>query len=119
MIHTVEKNDWKLYNIFGDEASEILEENNYKNIEKTNESTNQLYRKNQNGLKELEDSSFSCDSQGRTLAKEQQEYFKDNKFKDDKIENLILHEFETLRGLSELIRKQITLTIQNHKVNQE
>lgn len=64
MIHTIEKNDWKLYNIFGDEASEIFEEN----IEKTNNenieldgklgNNQQVYRGFNNRIKELDNSLF-------------------------------------------------------------
>lgn len=85
-LHTsdkVEKINDKIYNKIGDEASEIFEENDYNDIEKTDESTIQSYRENKNGLEELDNSSFSYDNKGRALTKEQQEFFKYSKAVDE------------------------------------
>lgn len=62
---------------------EFYEENSNENIEQTNEITDKSHQEDTNGIEELENSSFSYDNQGRKLTKEQQEYFKDSKAKDE------------------------------------
>ena len=50
----------------------------------TNENRQSIKSENNNNQKELDNSSFSYDSQGRALSKQQQEYFKDSKVRDEK-----------------------------------
>ena len=53
-----------------------------KNV-KSDISTKYSMQNNENNTQELDNSSFSYDNQGRTLTKEQQEYFKDSKAVDE------------------------------------
>lgn len=86
--NTVEKIAEKLYNLLGDKANEIFEENS---IETTKNDFSENNKINSDGLevrgqhdvKGLNNSSFSFDNKGRKLSKEQQEYFKNSKVRDE------------------------------------
>ena len=79
----ITKDSKKWYDIFRGDSNEIVEENNQEN--KNNIRENSLDRLNE----ELDNSSFFntkyslTDNRGRTLTKEQQEYFKDSKAVDE------------------------------------
>lgn len=69
-----------MYNKLGEKADEFIEKEIKTNKEKNIEINS---RDSRNRLKELDNSSFSYDNQGRKLSKEQQEYFKDCKVRDE------------------------------------
>ena len=77
--NTIEKIGEKIYNIFGDESNEEFEGLSKENKKENKKSDDKNSR---NGI-ELDNSSFSYDNQGRTLSKQQQEYFKDSKVRDN------------------------------------
>lgn len=60
--NAVEKIAEQIYNIFGGNSNEISEEINFQNIEQTNETTDKLHQENTNGIKELDNSSFSFEN---------------------------------------------------------
>ena len=78
----VEKTVEKIYNKFGGTQNEVSEEIDIQDNKSTDEKINRTYSKDKNGIRELDNSSFSLDDKGRTLTKEQQEYFKDSKVRD-------------------------------------
>lgn len=78
----VEKTVEKIYNKFGGTQNEVSEEIDIQDNKSTDEKINRTYSEDKNGIRELDNSSFSLDDKGRTLTKEQQEYFKDSKVRD-------------------------------------
>lgn len=78
----VEKTVEKIYNKFGGTQNEVSEEIDIQDNKSTDEKINRTYSEDKNGIRELDNSSFSLDDKGRTLTKKQQEYFKDSKVRD-------------------------------------
>ena len=60
--NTVEKIAEQIYNNFGGNSNEIFEEIGFQNNKQTNESFNRTYKENKNGVEELDNSSFSLES---------------------------------------------------------
>ena len=63
--NAVEKIAEQIYNIFGGNSNEISEEIDFQNIEQTDEITDKLHQENKNGIKELDNSSFSLVSNAK------------------------------------------------------
>ncbi len=78
----VEKTVEKIYNKFGGTQNEVSEEIDIQDNKSTDEKINRTHSEDKNGIRELDNSSFSLDDKGRTLTKKQQEYFKDSKVRD-------------------------------------